>query len=124
MSLRTTLQKLIRRDPGASLRERAADLRGNLDGQTRRTIVAGTMAAAVPLPLMAASQIRKPTEYADYRERLLAAYAEDRACRPISGTCLIGSIEAAASGLVQWRCCGLRTKSRPCRFRARWMASP
>ncbi|MBE7202791.1 MAG: hypothetical protein INR70_34025 [Parafilimonas terrae] len=52
MSLRTSLQKLIRRDPERpSLRERAAELRGSLN---RRTVVAGTVAAAVPLPVIAA----------------------------------------------------------------------
>ncbi|SDO59774.1 hypothetical protein SAMN05216360_12926 [Methylobacterium phyllostachyos] len=52
MSLRTSLQKLIRRDPVASLRERATELRGSLN---RRTVVAGTVAAAVPLPALAAT---------------------------------------------------------------------
>ena len=52
MSLRTTLQKLIRRDPTGSLRERATELRGSL---SRRTVVAGTVAAAVPLPALAAT---------------------------------------------------------------------
>ena len=53
MSLRTSLKNLIRRDPTASLRERAAELRGDLAGQTRRSIVAGSVAAAVPLPALA-----------------------------------------------------------------------
>lgn len=52
MSLRTSLKKLIRRDPERlSLRERAADLRGTLN---RRTVVAGTVAVAMPLPVLAA----------------------------------------------------------------------
>lgn len=55
MPLRATLKKLIRRDANApSLRERAAELRGSLTGQTRRTVVAGSVAAAVPLPAIAA----------------------------------------------------------------------
>ncbi len=54
MSFRTSLKNLIRRDPTASLRERAAELRGNLTGQTRRTIVAGSVAASVPLPALTA----------------------------------------------------------------------
>jgi hypothetical protein len=55
MSLRTSLKNLIRRDAEhPSLRERAADLRGDLSGQTRRAIVAGSVAAAVPLPTLAA----------------------------------------------------------------------
>lgn len=55
MPFRATLQKLIRRDAAApSLRERAAELRGSLRGQTRRTVVAGSVAAAVPLPAIAA----------------------------------------------------------------------
>ncbi|MGE8131589.1 hypothetical protein ACQKQD_31980 [Methylobacterium sp. NPDC080182] len=46
-----SLKNLIRRDPGApGLRERAADLRTSL---SRRTVVAGTVAAAVPLPALA-----------------------------------------------------------------------
>ncbi|MCJ2084630.1 hypothetical protein MKK88_01285 [Methylobacterium sp. E-005] len=57
MSLRTSLQKLIRRDPNASLRDRATELRGSL---SRRTIVAGTVAAAVPLPVLAATVAPAP----------------------------------------------------------------
>lgn len=46
-----SLKNLIRRDPEApSLRERAAGLRGSL---SRRSVVAGTVAAAVPLPALA-----------------------------------------------------------------------
>lgn len=46
-----SLKNLIRRDPEApGLRERAADLRTSL---SRRTVVAGTVAAAVPLPALA-----------------------------------------------------------------------
>ena len=51
MSLRASLKNLTRRDPGAALRERATELRGTL---SRRTVVAGTVAAAVPLPALAA----------------------------------------------------------------------
>ncbi|KQS64025.1 hypothetical protein ASG32_31190 [Methylobacterium sp. Leaf361] len=50
MSLRMSIKKLIRRDPTASLRDRAADLRASL---SRRTVVAGTVAVAVPLPALA-----------------------------------------------------------------------
>ena len=52
MSLRTTLKSLIRRSPATSLRERATELRGSL---SRRTVVTGTVAAAVPLPALAAT---------------------------------------------------------------------
>lgn len=46
-----SLKNLIRRDPDApSLRDRAADLRTSL---SRRTVVAGTVAAAVPMPVLA-----------------------------------------------------------------------
>ncbi|MCJ2069741.1 hypothetical protein MKK75_13235 [Methylobacterium sp. J-030] len=54
MSLRTSLKNLIRRDPAASLRERAAGMSGILTSQTRRAVVAGSVAAAVPLPALAA----------------------------------------------------------------------
>ena len=55
MSFRASLKNLIRRDAEhPSLRERAAELRGDLAGQTRRAIVAGSVAAAVPLPTLAA----------------------------------------------------------------------
>ena len=93
MSLRTSLQKLIRRD-AAGLHERADDLRGSL---SRRTIVAGTVAAAVPLPALANSH---QPERAEYRTRLMTAYAEDRARRPISDTAEFGSIEERAAELV------------------------
>lgn len=57
MSLRTSFQKLIRRDPAGSLRERAADLRASL---SRRTVVVGSVAAAVPLPAIAAPVAAPP----------------------------------------------------------------
>ncbi|MEE7451553.1 hypothetical protein MRF4_29370 [Methylobacterium radiotolerans] len=103
MSLRTSLKKLIRRDPTASLRERAADLRGSLSGQTRRTVVAATAATAVPLlalanPSTAAPPL--PIERAEYRARLLAAYEEDRLRRPISGRAEGGDLEEDAALLV------------------------
>lgn len=52
MSFRTSFKNLIRRNPAASLRERADEMRGSL---SRRTVVAGTVAAAVPLPALAAT---------------------------------------------------------------------
>ena len=107
MSLRTSLQTLIHRNPAASLRERATDLRDNLDGQTRRTIVAGTMVAAMPLPVAASVLTQSPTEYAEHRDRLLAAYAEDRACRSIDGNARINSLEETACTLVVRRCWAL-----------------
>ncbi|MCJ2054753.1 hypothetical protein [Methylobacterium sp. J-070] len=61
MSLRMSLKNLIRRDPSASLRERANDLRGSL---SRRTVVAGTVAAAVPLPALAGTVQPSPEEAA------------------------------------------------------------
>ena len=102
MSLRSSLKNLIRRDPAASLRERSDELRGALP--SRRSIVAGTMAAAVPLPAAAAVRTHEPTEYADYRDRLLAAYAEDRACCSIDGEARVNSLEEVASTLVVRRC--------------------
>ncbi|MCJ2093987.1 MULTISPECIES: hypothetical protein [unclassified Methylobacterium] len=107
MSFRASLKNLIRRDPATRLRGRADDLRVSLAGQTRRTIVAGSVAAAVPLPAMAAARTHEPTEYADHRDRLLAAYAEDRACRPIDGEAQINSIEDVACTLVERRCWAL-----------------
>lgn len=205
MSLRASLKNLIRRDPAASLREPATELRGSL---SRRTVVAGTVAAAVPLPALAAAapsdlaracdaavahlawvnnpaspddawpdtrleaELQKadavvwraanepaaslddlsakarlliadsgehlggskfagdratltllrevtalsptralppapmaaaPVERAEYRTRLLTAYAEDRARRPISNTARGGSIEERAANLVGQR---------------------
>jgi hypothetical protein len=50
MTFRLSLKNLIRRDPETpSLRDRTADLRASL---SRRTVVAGTVAAAVPLPAL------------------------------------------------------------------------
>jgi hypothetical protein len=100
MSLRTALQKLIGRDPAAG-QHRAADLRGSL---SRRTIVAGTFAAAVPLPVIAATGQQEPNEYAEHRARLLAAYTEDRDCRSIDGQAEAYSLEGAACALVVRRC--------------------
>ncbi|MCJ2021170.1 hypothetical protein MKK84_27755 [Methylobacterium sp. E-065] len=94
MSLRTTRQKLIRRDPATALRERATELRGSL---SRRTVVAGTVATAVPLPALAA---QPQSERAEYRACLLAAYAEDRARRPSSKTAEFSSVEERAADLV------------------------
>lgn len=98
MSFGLSLKKLIRRDPADSLRERAADLRGSLAGQTRRTVVAGSVAAAVPLPALA--DPAAPQERAEYRARLLAAYEEDRLRRPISGRARGGDLEEEAALLV------------------------
>ncbi|MCJ2048780.1 hypothetical protein, partial [Methylobacterium sp. J-070] len=59
MSFRSSLKNLIRRDPSASLRERAADLRASL---SRRTVVVGSVAAAVPLPAIAAPLTAAPAQ--------------------------------------------------------------
>ncbi|MCJ2142390.1 hypothetical protein, partial [Methylobacterium sp. E-066] len=59
MSLRTSLQKLIRHDPSTSLRERAAELRGTL---SRRTVVAGSLAVAAPLPAISAPIVATPAQ--------------------------------------------------------------
>lgn len=99
-----SLKKLIRSNPNASLRERAAELRSALPSPSRRTIMAASVAAAVPLPSFAAAHTQEPTEYADYRDRLLAAYAEDRACRSIDGEARVGSLEDVACTLVVRRC--------------------
>lgn len=105
--MRNLLNFRFRASSGPSLRERAAELRGTLAGQTRRTVMTGSVATAVPLPAMAAARIQRPTEYAEYRDRLLAAYAEDRACRSIEGEALINSLEDVASTLVMRRCWAL-----------------
>ena len=103
MSLRASLKNLIRRDAERpSLRERANYLRGALP--SRRAIVAGSVAAAVPLPAMAAAHIQEPTEYADHRDRLLAAYAEDRASRPVTAQLPGWAVRHEAAMLVQRRC--------------------
>ena len=55
MSLRTSLKNLISRDPNAPS-PRETDLQAEPGaGQTRRAIVAGSLAAAVPLPALAAA---------------------------------------------------------------------
>ena len=88
MSLRTSLQKLIRRDPAASLRERATELRGSL---SRRTVVAGTVAAAVPLPALAAPIASAPiqphpdAELLALAERCLEAREAEEAAREAWG---------------------------------------
>lgn len=88
MSLRTTLKSLIRRDPAASLRERATELR---DGLNRQTMAAD--AAAHP-----------QLERAEYRARLLTAYAEDRQARPMAYRLTGWTLEHEACGLVYARC--------------------
>ncbi|MCJ2124074.1 hypothetical protein [Methylobacterium sp. J-077] len=60
MSFRTSFQKLIRRDAERpSLRERAAELRGTL---SRRTVVAGSLAVAAPLPAISAPIVATPAQ--------------------------------------------------------------
>jgi hypothetical protein len=62
MPFRLSLKNLIRRDPETpSLRDRASDLRGSL---SRRTVVAGTVAVAMPLPVAAATVQPSPEEAA------------------------------------------------------------
>lgn len=102
MHFRATLKKLIHRDATApSLSERAAELRGSLTGQTRRTIVAGSVAAAVPLPTLAAPVL---SERAEHRARLLVAYAEERQARPVAARKNGWTFEHEAAGLVYSRC--------------------
>lgn len=107
MSFRASLKNLIRRDPAASLRSRADELRGALP--SRRAVVAGSMAAAVSMPGMA-EQAQEQTEYVEHRDRLLAAYAEDRACRSIDGEARAGSLEDVACTLVVRRCWALASE--------------
>jgi hypothetical protein len=85
----------------ATLRDRATELRGSL---SRRTVVADTVAAAVPLPVIAAPQQQ---ERAEYRARLLAAYAEDRRARPVAAHLGGWTLEHEASKLVYVRCWNL-----------------
>ena len=60
MPLRAFLKNLIRPDAERpSLRERAADLRASL---SRRTVVVGSVAAAVPLPAIAAPVVAAPAQ--------------------------------------------------------------
>lgn len=60
MSLRMSLKNLIRRDAECpSLRERAAELRGSL---SRRTVVAGSLAVAAPLPAISAPIVATPAQ--------------------------------------------------------------
>ncbi|WP_267428734.1 hypothetical protein [Methylobacterium sp. GC_Met_2] len=107
MSFRASLKNLIRRDPAASLRDRATDLRGSLN---RRTVMAATAAAAVSLPTKAVAPALGPTEYAEHRDRLLVAYAEDRACRSIDGAAQIDTLEYEVCKLVVRRCWALASE--------------
>lgn len=64
------------------------------------TLLREVAALAPTKPLPPASMAAAPVERAEYRARLLTAYAEDRARRPISNTAEFGSIEERAGTLV------------------------
>ena len=64
MSLRTSLKKLIRPTTAASLRERTADLRVSLASPSCRTVVAGPLAVAAPMPALASGKEVSPEEAA------------------------------------------------------------
>lgn len=55
------------------------------------------------LPIIASSPAAASDERADYRKRLFDAYAEDRAMRPVYGTCDGSSVEEEACCLVMAR---------------------
>jgi hypothetical protein len=92
-------------DPKPSLRERLAGMKAKVSGlgpgadTGRRAVLAGALATTLPLPALAASASTSG-EYAEIRARLLAAYAEDRAARPVAGRAKAWSIEDEASILV------------------------
>ncbi|MBP28140.1 hypothetical protein [Methylobacterium sp.] len=84
-----SLKNLIRRGPETpSLRERAADLRTSL---SRRSVVAGTVAAAVPLPALAMSPPSREAEphpdqdLFDIEALCVRADAAEKAARAASG---------------------------------------
>ena len=93
-----------------TLRERLVGMKAKAAGitpetnQGRRTMLAGSVAAALPLPALAASGPVASDNRADYLARLLAAYSEDRASKPIGSVARAGSVEEEACRLVLWRC--------------------
>ncbi|TXM64445.1 hypothetical protein FV226_26505 [Methylobacterium sp. WL12] len=103
--------KILQRSPSKpTLRERLVGMKAKAEGitpetnQGRRAMLAGSMAAALPLPALAASAPVASDGRADYLARLLNAYAEDRASKPIGSGGRIGSVEEEACRLVLWRC--------------------
>ncbi|MCJ2110243.1 hypothetical protein MKK64_03280 [Methylobacterium sp. E-025] len=111
--MRNPLKRLQTADPKPTLRDRLASMKAKPAGfaaetsQGRRAMLAGCMAAAMPLPALSASGQVASDGRGDYLARLLTAYAEDRACRPIAGLAENGSIEEAAADLVMRRCWAL-----------------
>ena len=108
--MRNLLKRQTGADPKPTLRERFAVMKAKAAGlapetsQARRSMLAGSMAAALPLPALAASGPVASDGRADYLARLLAAYSEDRACKPIGSVVRMGSVEEEACRLVLWRC--------------------
>lgn len=109
--MRNPVKRLPTADAKPTLRERFASMKAKAAGlaaetsQGRRTMLAGSVAAAMPLPALAASAPVASDGRGAYLARLLTAYAEDRACRPISSEAALASIEGTAANLVMRRCC-------------------
>lgn len=103
--MRNPLKLRPNADPKPSLRERLAGMKAKATGlgpaadTGRRAVLAGALATTLPLPALAAPASTS-SEYAEIRARLLAAYAEDRAARPVSGRAKSWSLEDEASILV------------------------
>ena len=66
-----------------------------MTASTRRAALGAILAA----PLASVPAVAAP-ERADYRARLLAAYADDRACRPINCVAAFGSFEEEVCGQI------------------------
>jgi hypothetical protein len=107
------LKHLPTADLKPTLREWFASMKAKAGGfaaetsQGRRAMLAGSVAVALPLPALAASGPVASDGRGDYLARLLTAYAEDRACKPISNVAAHGSIEEKACWIVMWRCWNL-----------------
>ena len=69
-----------------------------MTASTRRAALGAILAA--PLASVPALAAPRPEERADYRARLLQAYADDRACRPIDNVAAPDGIEDKACTLI------------------------
>jgi hypothetical protein len=107
--MRNPLKRLPTADPKPTLRERFAKMKAKAAGlapetsQGRRAMLAGALATTLPLPVLASAPTTNGSR-AGYLARLMAAYAEERAARPILNTAAYNSVEQEAGGLVLHRC--------------------
>jgi hypothetical protein len=104
------MKRLQTADPKPTMRDRFTSMKAKAAGfaaetsQGRRAMLAGCVAAAMPLPALSASGKVASDGRGDYLARQLTAYAEDRACFPIANVAAYGSLEQAATSLVSRRC--------------------